>query len=153
MAFEINYWLRAGGKAPGGIPMPISGTSWKSRMVRSWKSSHSSLSPWTRITSMAPCSGSRKRNRSAGRRKGTESLGRLKEEQLKVGPQGAASGPMQVIGCRRQARRALQVGRPANQIARKFDEIVEFSGCAREQADTGYESRVASENAVVAGPT
>jgi hypothetical protein len=53
---------------------------------------------------------------------------------------------MQVIGCRRQARRALQVGRPANQIARKFDEIVEFSGCAREQADTGYESRVASEN-------
>jgi hypothetical protein len=35
------------------------------------------------------------------------------------------------IGCRRQARRALRVGRTANQIARKFDEIVEFSGCAR----------------------
>jgi len=35
------------------------------------------------------------------------------------------------IGCRRQARRALRVGRAANQIARKFDEIVEFSGCAR----------------------
>jgi len=34
-------------------------------------------------------------------------------------------------GCRRQARRDLRVGRPANQIARKFDEIVEFSGCAR----------------------
>jgi hypothetical protein len=35
------------------------------------------------------------------------------------------------IGCRRQARRALRVGRTANQIARKFNEIVEFSGCAR----------------------
>jgi ABC-type Na+ transport system ATPase subunit NatA len=35
------------------------------------------------------------------------------------------------IGCRRQARRALRVRRTANQIARKFDEIVEFSGCAR----------------------
>ena len=34
-------------------------------------------------------------------------------------------------GCRRQARRALRTGRRANQIARKFDEIVEFSGCAR----------------------
>jgi ABC-type oligopeptide transport system ATPase subunit len=35
------------------------------------------------------------------------------------------------IGCRRQALRALRIGRRANQIARKFDEIVEFSGCAR----------------------
>ena len=35
------------------------------------------------------------------------------------------------IGCRRQARRALRLGKSANQIARKFDEIVEFSGCAR----------------------
>jgi lipopolysaccharide transport system ATP-binding protein len=34
-------------------------------------------------------------------------------------------------GCRRQARRDLQLGKSANQIARKFDEIVEFSGCAR----------------------
>ena len=34
-------------------------------------------------------------------------------------------------GCRRQARRALRIGRRANQLARKFDEIVEFSGCAR----------------------
>jgi hypothetical protein len=34
-------------------------------------------------------------------------------------------------GCRRQALRALRIGRSANQIARKFDEIVEFSGCAR----------------------
>ena len=34
-------------------------------------------------------------------------------------------------GCRRQVRRALRIGRRANQIARKFDEIVEFSGCAR----------------------
>ena len=34
-------------------------------------------------------------------------------------------------GCRRQARWALRIGRRANQIARKFDEIVEFSGCAR----------------------
>jgi ABC-type polysaccharide/polyol phosphate transport system ATPase subunit len=34
-------------------------------------------------------------------------------------------------GCRRQALRALRIGRRANQIARKFDEIVEFSGCAR----------------------
>ena len=34
-------------------------------------------------------------------------------------------------GCRRQARRALRLGKSANQIARKFDEIVEFSGCAR----------------------
>jgi energy-coupling factor transporter ATP-binding protein EcfA2 len=32
-------------------------------------------------------------------------------------------------GCRRQARRALRIGKRANQIARKFDEIVEFSGC------------------------
>jgi hypothetical protein len=31
-----------------------------------------------------------------GLRGGTESPGRLKEEQLKVGPKGAASGPMQV---------------------------------------------------------
>jgi hypothetical protein len=37
-------------KARVGIPTPISGASWKSRMVRSWKSSQSSLSPWTRIT-------------------------------------------------------------------------------------------------------
>ncbi len=46
------------------------------------------------------------------------------------------------IGCRRQARRALRTGfrlgerysserMRANQIARKFDEIVEFFGCAR----------------------
>jgi lipopolysaccharide transport system ATP-binding protein len=35
------------------------------------------------------------------------------------------------IGCRRQARRALRVGRTANQIARRFNEIVEFSGWAR----------------------
>ena len=35
------------------------------------------------------------------------------------------------IGCRRQARRALRLGKSANQIARKFDEIVEFSGRAR----------------------
>ena len=34
-------------------------------------------------------------------------------------------------GCRRQALRALRLGKSANQIARKFDEIVEFSGCAR----------------------
>jgi ABC-type polysaccharide/polyol phosphate transport system ATPase subunit len=34
-------------------------------------------------------------------------------------------------GCRRQALRALRIGRRANQIARKFDEIVDFSGCAR----------------------
>jgi hypothetical protein len=36
-------------------------------------------------------------------------------------------------GCRRQARRALRLGKSANQIARKFDEIVEFSGCASAQ--------------------
>ena len=46
----------------------------------------------------------------------TESLGWLKEEQPKVGPTGAASGAMQVNGCRRQARRAPRVGRTANQI-------------------------------------
>jgi energy-coupling factor transporter ATP-binding protein EcfA2 len=57
----------------------------------------------------------------------TESLGRLKEEQPKVGPKGAASGTMQVNGCRRQARRALWVGRTANQIDAKIDEIIDFA--------------------------
>jgi hypothetical protein len=34
------------------------------------------------------------------------------------------------IGYRRQAPRALRFGKNANQIARKFDEILEFSRCA-----------------------
>ena len=57
----------------------------------------------------------------------TESLGRLKEEQPKVGPKGAASRTMQVNGCRRQARRASRVGRAANQIDAKIDEIIDFA--------------------------
>ena len=43
--------------------------------------------------------------------------------QPQVGPKGAASGTMQVIGCRRQARRALQTGRSANQIL-VMDEVL-----------------------------
>ncbi len=63
--------------------------------------------------------------RRAARR--TEGLGRLKEEQPKVGPKGAASGMMQINGCRRQARRASRVGRTANQIDEKIDEIIDFA--------------------------
>jgi hypothetical protein len=68
----------------------------------------------------------------------TEGLGRLKEEQPKVGPKGAASGTMQINGCRRQARRASRFGfrlgerysserRSANQINAKIDEIIDFA--------------------------
>jgi lipopolysaccharide transport system ATP-binding protein len=34
---------------------------------------------------------------------------------------------MQINGCRRQARRASRVGRTANQIDEKIDEIIDFA--------------------------
>jgi hypothetical protein len=77
--------------------------------------------------SMAPCSGSLKRNRSARAARRTEGLGMLMEEQPKVGLKGAASWTMQVNGCRRQAWRASRLGRSANQIDKKIDEIIDFA--------------------------
>ena len=60
-----------------------------------------------------------------GRRGGTESLGRLKEEQRKLARRAQHRGR-----CKSTVPQAgPQVVRPANQIALKFDEIVEFSGC------------------------
>ncbi len=75
---------------------------------------------------MARCWDSRKKNRSAGAARRTEGLGRLKDEQPRVGPKGAASGTMQINGCRRQARRASRVGRTSNQIDGKIDEIIDM---------------------------
>jgi ABC-type polysaccharide/polyol phosphate transport system ATPase subunit len=48
-------------------------------------------------------------------------------EQPNVGPKGAASGTMQINGCRRRARRASRVGRTANQIDAKIEEIIDFA--------------------------
>ena len=60
-----------------------------------------------------------------GRRGGTESLGRLKEEQRKLARRAQHRGR-----CKSTVPQAgPQALRPANQIALKFDEIVEFSGC------------------------
>jgi lipopolysaccharide transport system ATP-binding protein len=46
---------------------------------------------------------------------------------------------MQVNGCRRQARRASRVGRTANQIDQKIDEIIDFAEI-REFIDTPVQS-------------
>ena len=62
-----------------------------------------------------------------GRRGGTESLGRLKEEQRKLARRAQHRGR-----CKPTVPQAgPQVLRPANHIALKFDEIVEFSGCVQ----------------------
>jgi energy-coupling factor transporter ATP-binding protein EcfA2 len=71
------------------------------------------------FTSMAPCSGLRKRNRSAGRRGGTESLGRLKEEQQQVGPKGTASGTMQVNGAAGRPAGLRGSGEPRTKLTRR----------------------------------
>jgi hypothetical protein len=69
--------------------------------------------------------------------KGAAPKGRRKSKYFpERGDSGDAEGRTELlgggeIGCRRRARRALRTGMRANQIARKFDEIVEFSGCAR----------------------
>jgi hypothetical protein len=42
-------------------------------------------------------------------------------------PEGRSIGAMQVIGCRRQARRASRFRQNANQIDEKFDEIIDFA--------------------------
>ena len=78
---------------------------------------------------MAPCWGSRNRNRNAGLQL-VESYGseRKAEGRATAGwPEGRSIGDDASQRCRRQARRASRFGRSANQIDEKIDEIIDFA--------------------------